>query len=137
MGIAIDSSVLISAERQRMPVSLLLRSLQSTYDETQFMISAVTVMELEHGCHRAHPGEAALRRRRYVDEVFEAIPIEPFTRGMGVLAGEIDAELRKAGFVIASADLMIGATALFHRYAIGTQNLRHFRMIPRLKVLAL
>ncbi len=45
--------------------------------------------------------------------------------------------MRKAGLVIATADLLIGITALYYGYAIGTRNVRHFQMIPGLKVLSL
>lgn len=94
-------------------------------------------MELEHGWHRARTPEAALKRRRYLDEVQVVIPVEPFTREMGVLAAKIDADMRKAGLVIATADLLIGVTALHHGYSIGTRNTRHFGMIPGLNVLSL
>jgi len=56
---------------------------------------------------------------------------------MAALAGKIDAEMRKAGLVIATVDLLIGVTALHYGYAIGTRNVRHFRMITGLTVLAL
>ena len=94
-------------------------------------------MELEHGWHRANTPEAALKRRRYLDEVFAVIPVEPFTREMGALAAKIDAGMKKSGLVIATADLLIGVTALHYGYAIGTRNVRHFQMIPGLNVIAL
>ena len=137
MGLALDSSVLIAAERDKRPVSQLLSSLEGDYSETQFLLSSITVMELERGWHRANTPEAALKRRRYLDEVLAIIPVEPFTREMGVLAAKIDAEMKKAGLVIATADLLIGVTALHYGYAIGTRNVRHFQMIPGLKVISL
>ncbi len=69
MGIVLDSSVLIAAEREKRPVSQLLASLGADYAETEFLLSSITVMELEHGWHRANTPEAALKRRRYLDEV--------------------------------------------------------------------
>ena len=45
-------------------------------------------------------------------------------------------DMKKRGLVIATADLLIGVTALHHGYAVGTRNLRHFGMIPGLKVLS-
>jgi predicted nucleic acid-binding protein len=33
--------------------------------------------------------------------------------------------------------VLIGVTALYFDYAIGTRNLRHFQMIPNLKVVQL
>ena len=53
MGIVIDSSVLIASERMKLPVSQLLSSFEEKHRETQFVLSAETVMELEHGWHRA------------------------------------------------------------------------------------
>jgi predicted nucleic acid-binding protein len=133
----LDSSVLIAAEREKRPVSGLLSSLEANYLETRFVLSAISVMEPEHGWHRANTPEAAIKRRRYLDEVLAIIPVEPFTREMGVLAASVDAGMKKRGVVIATADLLIGVTALFYDYAIGTRNVRHFQMIPGLKVVSL
>jgi len=69
--------------------------------------------------------------------VFAIVPVEPFTREMGVLAAKIDADMKRVGLVIATADLLIGVTALHHGYSIGTRNVRHFRMIPGLQLLSL
>ena len=137
MGLVLDSSVLIAAERDKRRVSQLLRSLFAEYAETEFLLSSISVMELEHGWHRANTPEAAAKRRSYLDEVLSIIPVEPFTGEMGALAAKIDAEMRKAGLVIATADLLIGITALHYGYALGTRNVRHFRMIPGLQVLSL
>ena len=63
--------------------------------------------------------------------------MEPFTREMASLAAKIDAQMKKDGLVIATADLLIGVTALYYGYAIGTHNTRHFQMIPGLKVISL
>lgn len=137
MGLVLDSSALIAAEREKRPVSELLTSLESEHLEAEFLLSSITVMELEHGWHRANTSETASRRRRYLDEVFAVIPVEPFTREMAVLAAKIDADTKKVGIAIATADLLIGVTALHYGYGIGTRNVRHFRMIPGLNVLSL
>lgn len=137
MGLVLDSSVLIAAEREKRPVSQLLASLSSDLSEAEFLLSAISVMELEHGWHRASTPEVAAVRRRYLDEVMAIMPVEPFTREMGVLAARIDADMKKTGLVIATADLLIGVTALYYGYAIGTRNVRHFRMIPGLEIISL
>jgi len=94
------------------------------------------VIELEHGWHRAKTHGIALARRRYLDEVFTVIPVEPFTREMGMLAGKIDAKIKKSGVIIATADLLIAVTALHNGYAIATRNLRHFQKVPGLEVVS-
>ena len=69
MGLVLDSSVLISAEREKLPVSQLPSSLETSYLEARFVLSSITVMELEHGWHRAKTHEAAMKRRRYLDKL--------------------------------------------------------------------
>lgn len=54
-----------------------------------------------------------------------------------MLAAKIDADMKKVGLVIATADLLIGITALHYGYARGTRNVRHFKMIPGLRIVSL
>ena len=152
MGLVLDSGVLIAAERDARPVSELLATLEHAHGETEIVLSSITVIELEHGLHRAQTTEQARKRRDYLDTVFAAIPVEPFTRAMAQRAAKIDAEARQLGRTIPLADLLIdaearqlgrtipladlliGATALHFGYAVGTRNLRHFQMVPNLAV---
>jgi predicted nucleic acid-binding protein len=137
MGLVLDSGVVIDAERDAKSVSELLTALEHEHGETEIVLSSITVMELEHGLHRAQTAEQERNRREYLDTVFAAIPVESFTREMAQLAAKIDAEARRAGRTIPFSDLLIGVTALHFGYAIGTRNLRHFRMVPNLAVIQL
>jgi len=137
MGLVLDSGVLIAAERDAKPVSDLLLDLEQTRGETEVVISSITVIELEHGLHRASTPALARQRRAYLDTIFLAIPVEPFTKEMGQLAAKIDADAKRTGLVIPFEDLLIGVTALYFGYGVGTRNLRHFRMIPNLTVVQL
>jgi predicted nucleic acid-binding protein len=137
MGLILDSGVLIVAERDAKPVSGLLATLEHEHGGTEIVLSAISVIELEHGLHRAQTAEQARKRREYLDAVFAAIPVEPFTREMAEIAAKVDAEARQLGRVIPFSDLLIGATALHFGYGVGTRNLRHFRMIPNLEVIQL
>jgi tRNA(fMet)-specific endonuclease VapC len=137
MGLILDSSVLIAAERDAKPVSELLAKLEREQGETEIALSSITVIELEHGLHRANTAEVARKRREYLDVVFAAIPVEPFTKEMAQIAAKIDAQGKQTGRVIPFPDLLVGATAVHLRYAVGTRNLRHFRMIPGLNVIQL
>ena len=137
MGLVLDSGVLIVAEREAKPVSSLLATLEQEHGETEIVLSSITVIELEHGLHRAQTAEQARNRRNYLATVFAAILVEPFTGEMAQIAARVDAEARKTGCVIPFADLLIGATAPRFGYAVGTRNLRHFQMIPNLALLQL
>lgn len=137
MGLVLDSSVLIIAEREARPVSSLLAGLQQQHGENEIVLSAITVVDLEHGLHRAQTAEQTQKRRDCLDTVFAAIPVESFSREMAQIAAKVDADARRVGKVIPFADLLIGATALHYGYAVGTRNPRHFQMIPNLAVLSI
>jgi len=128
LGLILDSSVLIAAERSAQPVGNLLRTIKQVTGPTTVMISAVSVIEVAHGIWRANTPELADRRRIYLQEVFSAIFVQPFTKEMGERAARIDAESRKTGITIPLADLQIGVTALEIGYAVVTHNVRHFRL---------
>ena len=134
MGLVLDSSVLIAAEREAKPVSAILATIEKESGETEVVLSSITVIELEHGFHRANSAELARTRRDYLDAVFAAIPVESFTKEMAQSAAKVDAEAKQAGRVIPFSDLLIGATALHFDYDVGTRNVRHFQMIPGLRV---
>lgn len=136
MGLVLDSSLVIAAEREAKPFSALLSTLKDTHGVQDVLLSSITVLELEHGLYRAKRPELIEKRRAYLDTVFAAIPVQPFTKEMAQLAGKIDAEVRTAGQVIPFPDLLIGTTALHAGYAIVTANARHFRMLPGLSVLS-
>jgi predicted nucleic acid-binding protein len=136
MGLVLDSSVLIDAERAARPISELLGEIEQHHGETEILISTVSVVELEHGLHRAQTPEQIQRRRDYLETIYAAIPVQPFTKEMGQLAARIDADARKTGGIPFS-DLLIGVTALHFGYTIATGNLRHFKKIPDLKIISL
>jgi predicted nucleic acid-binding protein len=112
MGLVLDSGVLIAAERGAKPVSDLLLELERKCGETEAVISSITVIELEHGLHRANTPALARQRRAYPDTIFLAVSVEPFTKEMGQLAAKIDADAKRTGMVIPFEDLLIGVTAL-------------------------
>ena len=54
LGLVLDSSVIIEAERKRQTVEDLLNGIRQSFGEVEISISAVTVAELAHGVARAH-----------------------------------------------------------------------------------
>ena len=118
MGLVLDSSVVIAAERQAKPVSDLLSALKDAHGEHEILLSAITVLELEHGLHRAKSAEVRDRRRAYLDTVFAAIPVQPFTKEIAQLAGKIDAEAKSRW----SCDSVSRSFDRNDRAACGLQN---------------
>jgi tRNA(fMet)-specific endonuclease VapC len=136
MGLILDSTVFIRAERRGESVRQVLTHVSNILDEDQEIgISVITLMELTHGVYRADTRERQAPRVRFVSDLERALPVYTITEDIAIKAGHIDAEAKKQGNTIALADLLIGATALDLGYAVGTSNYRHFKMIPNLKVI--
>ena len=137
MGLILDSSVAITAERRGLPAERLLAAIRGTVGTTGIALSVVSVMELEHGVWRTKDAGRANRRRQFLEDLIGKVPVYPITTELARKAGRIDAEQQEKGICIAFQDLLIGVSALELGYAVGTANLRHFRMIPGLNVVPL
>lgn len=132
MGVILDTSVLVAAERGAVRFEALLESL----GEEAVAIAAITASELLHGCHRA--GDAGVRARRsaFVDALLDALPVLPFGLPEARRHAELWAELASTGSAIAPHDLLIAATALARGHALVTLNQLEFSRVPGLRLVA-
>ena len=137
MGVILDSSVLIAAERGGQSVRDILKRVQAKQGETESALSAVTIVELTHGIYRAKNDTDRERRRAFTDELLRDMTVHPITLEIAQLAGRVEGEQAARGVSIAFEDLLIGATALHLNYSVATSNVRHFRLIPKLSVVQL
>lgn len=135
MGLVLDSSVVIAAERRGDSFDHLVERVISATGNQRCALSSVGLTELVHGIYRAQTQQIRNRRDEFMQELLAAVEILSFTKETALLAGKVDAEQRRTGIVIPFADLLIGATALQVGYSILTVNTRHFRLIPGLTVL--
>jgi tRNA(fMet)-specific endonuclease VapC len=135
MGLILDSTVVITGERRGLPVEDLLAFVREIAGPTEIALSVITVMELEHGIWRAQDETRARRRRQFLEDLIASVPVYPVTVELARRAGRIDAERQEKGVRIAFQDLLIGVSALELGYAVATQNLRHFHLIPDLSVI--
>jgi tRNA(fMet)-specific endonuclease VapC len=133
MGVMLDSSVLIAAERGKLQLPSLLDSLGAQ----PVGISAVTAAELLHGCYRGKDAGIRARRFAFVEALLELIPIRPFGLVEARRHAEVWAELAKRGMLIGAHDMQIGATALARGDALATLNTQDFARIPGLRLVAL
>ena len=137
MGLILDSSVLVAAERQGQNARQMLASVASRIAETEIGISVVTLIELAHGAARANTPERKTKRQKFIDELLIAMPIHPVTVPLALRTGQIDGENQTRGVRLPLPDLLIGVTALELGYSVGTANLRDFQRIPGLSVIQL
>jgi predicted nucleic acid-binding protein len=137
MGLILDSTVLVAAERQGQSARQMLGSVARRSAETEVGISVVTLIELAHGAARANTPERKAKRQKFLDELQTVMPVYPVTVSLALRAGKIDGENQALGVRVALADLLIGVTALELGFIMGTANLRDFQRIPGLSVVEL
>ncbi len=134
-GLILDSSVPIKAEREKIPVATLLRHIRMVTPSENVGLTAIGITELYHGIYRADTSIRADNRRKFLEALLTRLPVFAYTLAVAELAGRIDGQETMRGNIIPFVDLLIGATALHHGFALLTVNVRHFRMIPNLEVI--
>jgi predicted nucleic acid-binding protein len=134
MGLMLDSSLLVAAERQGKNARQMLADVARQVGETDVAISVVTLIELAHGAARAGTLERIAKRQRFVRELMTALPIHSVTAPVALRAGLIDGENQARGIRIPLSDLLIGVTALELGFSVAMANVRHFRLVPGLSV---
>ena len=135
LGLVLDSSILIAAERRRMTAGQSIESVRTCVGEMPIVLSAVTVAEVGHGIYRANTEEIRDRRRAFLDDLKATVPIYPMTGPTAEIVARIGGEQAARGINLPFSDLLIGACALELGYAVGTSNVRDFGRIPGLVVL--
>lgn len=128
LGVILDSSILIAAERSKLDLESLLKSL----GDRRVAIAAVTAAELLHGCHRASDAAIRIRRFAFVEALLEVLPVKRFGLAEARLHAELWAALVRAGQQVGAHALLIGATALAAGDGLATLNVRNFARIPGL-----
>jgi len=134
VGLLIDSTLLIRAERNRLTPEQLVAELIDRWGEVDLAMSAMSAGELLHGCWRAESAARRARREEFVESLIAAVPVIAITLPIVRVFAEIDARLRGQGNRLPTSDLLIGSTALFRGDEIVTGNIRHFDRVPGLTV---
>jgi len=137
MGLILDSSLQVAAERQGKNARQMLAAIAREVGETEVAISVVTLVELAHGAARAGTPERKAKRQQFTQELVTALPIHSVTAPVALRAGQIDGENQARGIRIPLSDLLIGVTALELGFSVATANVRHFRQVPGLSVVQL
>ena len=134
MGLILDSTLFIHAERAGSTPTELVREVLDQFGDQTVALSVMTAGELFHGCWRAEDPRRRAQREEFVAAVLMAVPVVPLEPPMMRVFGEVDAGLRQRGKTLPTSDLLIGCTALYRNDAVVTGNVRHFEQIPGLVV---
>jgi predicted nucleic acid-binding protein len=136
VGLILDSSIVIAAERRGHTVRQILEQIKTSYGEIEIGLSVVTVAELIHDVYRAKAESDRQRRLAFVDRLCSDVPVHPVTVEMARMVGRIEGEQGAKGIAIPFEDLVIGVTAPRLGFDVASLNLRHFQLIPSLKVVS-
>jgi predicted nucleic acid-binding protein len=137
VGLILDSSVVIAAERRRDTVEKLIEHVISVTGDQEAALSSVGLTELAHGIYRAQTPETRLRRQSFIDALLRVLTVYPYTKETALLGAKIDGEQQAQGVTIPFGDLLVGVTALELGFPVLTINVRHFRLIPGLQIVQL
>lgn len=130
MGVILDTSVLVAAERGAFRIEEMLRVLG---DESVGM-AAVSAAELLHGCHRATDAGTRARRSAFVEGLLDAVPVLPYGVPEARRHAELWADVAREGLPIGAHDMLVAATALARGYALSTLNRREFARVRGLRL---
>ena len=89
MGLILDSSVVIAAERRGETVEQLIARIIQTTGDQEAALSAIGLTELIHGIYRAQTEEIRQRRELFINELLADLKVYPYTKGNGA-AGRQD-----------------------------------------------
>jgi predicted nucleic acid-binding protein len=137
MGLILDTSILIAGERRGETVKKVIQRVRAAFGDAEAALSAVSIVEISHGIYRARTELDRERRISFCEELCRDMIVHPISLEIAWLAGKIEGEQAAKGIAIAFEDLMIGATALHFRFDVATLNVKHFKLIPSLKIVTL
>ncbi len=109
LGLVLDSSVLIAAERRNSTAAQAIESVQKTAGEVPVVLSPVSIAEIGHGIYRADTAERRDRRRAFLDDLKATVPIHSVTETTAEIVARIGGEQAGKGITLPLADLLIGA----------------------------
>jgi predicted nucleic acid-binding protein len=80
VGLILDSSVVIAAERRANTVEKLLEHVMTVAGDQDAALSSVGLTELVHGIYRAQNQGTRLRRESFITELLRDLTVYPFIR---------------------------------------------------------
>jgi tRNA(fMet)-specific endonuclease VapC len=130
MGLLIDPSVLIEAERGRLDLAAHVRGRVGE----QVFVSVVKVSEMLFGAQRARDSASRHRRIAVAEALLSRFKVLDLDVSVARLHAQVKAELAARGTPVGPHDLWLAATCLAHGLTMVTANVREFRRVPGLGV---
>ena len=125
MGLILDTSILIAAERQQFDLTRFF----AAHAADPFFVAAITVSELFHGVERAPAGHRRDQRAKFVEAALDELEVLDFDGAVARRHAAVWADLEKTGRMLGAHDLLIAATALYYGHGLVTLNTAEFRQV--------
>lgn len=122
--VVLDTDIFSEIFKQRDP-TVAARAIAYQTARGSFTISVITAMEITSGLHRIQAAKQLVR----VEAMLTGCEVLPFDLAAALLAGRIDAELKRCGTTINLNDVMIAAIAIGAKVPIVSENTAHFEAV--------
>ena len=139
MGVVIDTSALVAAERLAPPDAMSAEawtSLFGSIGDQLAALPAIVYAELLVGVELANSARRAAARRTRIDVLTAHASIIEFDADIAQIWSRLFATMNRAGRALPANDLAVAATAIHLGYAVlvGPSDEKHFRAIEGLTV---
>ena len=127
MAYLIDTDIIIFALRGD-------KTVLAKFEENKnipISISMITYAELVFGAKRSQNERTNMLK---VNRIREIYPVEELNIGIMELFADIKSKMYAKAIRIADMDLLIAATAIYNDLTLVTNNTKHFKNIPLLKL---
>lgn len=131
MGVLIDTSVLVAAERRGRT------DLDLPGPEEPAGISVITLLEYWKGVERASSAARRQQRVAFFESLRARMTVIDLDREIALAAARLWADLERRGEMIPAFDLLIAATALERGWSLATADRRDFARVEGLKLIDL
>lgn len=129
MGLLIDTSAVVALERGA-------SRWEDGLSDEPVAVPSIVYAELLVGVRLANTPERAASRQKKIDALISRVPVVEFGSGAAERWAHLFADLRRAGTLIPSNDLVVAATALNIGFGVlvGPSDEGHFRSVQGLRV---
>ncbi|HKW00942.1 MAG TPA: PIN domain-containing protein [Vicinamibacterales bacterium] len=126
MGVLLDTSVLIAAERGEL-------DLRAAAGDTEIAIAAVTAHELWRGAGRLRAAVPRMRAERWLEALLDLLPVVPYDQEVARVHAALGVDLSRRGRTLGPYEQMIAATALHLDFELATRD-HAFALVPGLTI---
>lgn len=127
MAYLIDTDTIVFALRNE-------KSVIEKFEENKnipISISMITYAELVFGAKRSQNEQKNMIKVNHIREIY---PIEELNEGVMEVFADIKAQMLADGIKNEDMDLLIAATAIYNDLTLVTNNTKHFKNVPNLKL---